>query len=361
MGSVAPMLLCSASLLSVLAAPLPPAAAPATLDSPGLNLEVVTIDAAAGACPSAGEVTGALNARIPRLTIGASDPADGGSASVRLTLTHGDGALRVELIDPRGTVTLERTLAVLTPDGARRSEHRNSPACAALADTVSLIVDRYLRHVGYRDSEPQADSNDLSSEWVSTAAPRPSSGVRAVLLGAGGDISAAGGQARGGAAWTEYASLTFALHWPRLAVTAGAALGTATRSAPIPETEAGVFKYVPVPLRLSAGLRLPWRGTVLIPQVGTGADLLFTSSRHVRGGHFELATDPIAEAGSEYLIPLGGHTFMNAQAWGVVNLRPHDFWVTGVPAPVFRMPRLYARAGLQLGFVWDGEDRHARR
>jgi hypothetical protein len=361
------MRLCSASVIALLAAPQPPAAASPTPDNPEFNLEVVTVDAVAGACPSATEVTEALNARIPRLAgIGpaGSAPAGGDRTAVRLTLTHGDeGSLRVELIDPRGAVALERTLAVLAPDwSSRRSEQRNGSACAALADTVSLIVDRYMRHVGYHDSGLQTTKTAaLSAEMSPIAEPAPPGGVRAVLLGAGADLSGAAGRPRAGAGWTEYVSLSFALHWQRLAVTAGAALGTSTQSALIPDTDAGTFKYVPLPVRLSAGLRLPWRGTVLIPQIGAGADLLFTSSQHVRGGHFELAADPIAEAGGEYLIPLGGHTFLNARAGGVLNLRPHDFWVTGLPAPIFRMPRLYARAGLQLGFVWDGEARHALR
>ena len=96
-----------APLLTALAAPPPPDQPPG---APPLTLEVIRVDPQRGAdCPTANQVTSAINARLPGM-IGDATATDSGKPA-RLVLTQlGPNATRVELISAGGAPVLERTL-----------------------------------------------------------------------------------------------------------------------------------------------------------------------------------------------------------------------------------------------------------
>ncbi|HEY2900695.1 MAG TPA: hypothetical protein VGL59_08980 [Polyangia bacterium] len=351
-----------APLLTALAAPSPPDQPPGAL-----ALEVIRVDPQRGAdCPTASQVTSAINTRLPGM-IGESAAADGGKTA-RLVLTQlGPNTTRVELVSAGGAPVLERTLELLAQEepGKHAEGNRSTAACAALADTISLIVQRYLRHLEYRDEAP------APVEEVVRAAPPPAAalppptaergGLRALLVGAVGDLGGPINEPWGTSLWTPGAGLGVELDWTRLALSAQATVGTTVKAQAIPDSDGGTFTYVPVPLRASAGWRLLFAKGTLAPTVGGGVDLLFESVRGLRASsNSSVSVEPVLEGGANYTLPLGSHGFVAAHSFAVLNLRPHDFQVTGLPSSVLRTPRAYARAGLSFGAVFDVQPASSR-
>ncbi len=278
------------------------------------------------------------------------------------------GAIRVELITAAGASVLERTLEVLGPAApARRSENPHGrAACLALADTISLIVQRYFKHLEYHDeaATPAPTSNPPppaplvapAPAPVLIAAPPPSSGGRGpriLLVGAIADLAGPFSQPWGDSVWTPSGGLAVALGWARWTLIAQGAVGASVKTPAIPDSAGGTFSYRPVPLRIAAGLRLPFANSTLTPSLGAGADLLFDSAHGLRNGGSSLTTEPVIEAGARYTLRLGRNTFVEPHLFGVLNLQPHDFQVAGLTQPVLRTARFYARAGLSFGIAHD--------
>ncbi|HEX3698945.1 MAG TPA: hypothetical protein VH374_26485 [Polyangia bacterium] len=342
-----------APLLTALAAPPAPDQPPG---SPLAKIEVIRVNAQRGAdCPTADQVTSAINARLPGM-ISDSTATDGGKPA-RLVLTQlGPNATRVELISAGGAPVLERTLELLAPEepGKHADGNRGTAACAALADTISLIVQRYLRHLEYRDETPATAPIEALVRAPPPAPPSARRGLRALLIGAVGDVGGPFGEPSGASVWTPGAGLGVELAWMRLALSAQATVGTTVKAEAIPDSDGGTFTYMPVALRAAAGWRLPVAKGTLAPTLGGGVDLLFETVRGLRatsGGSF--SAEPVLEGGANYTLPLGAHGFVAAHSFAVLNLRPHDFQVIGLPSSVLRTPRAYARAGLSFGAVFD--------
>jgi hypothetical protein len=95
-------------------------------------------------CPGPRQVTDALSTRLPGAVLPQGQPTKPGM--LRLTVaTETAGGIRIDLADPEGAPLLHRVLAVTRGPGE----------CAALADTIALIIERYWREVGY-DAPPLA-------------------------------------------------------------------------------------------------------------------------------------------------------------------------------------------------------------
>jgi hypothetical protein len=107
---------------------------------------VIAVVAPAGpddGCPSPKQVSVALTARLPGTVLPLGQPPRPGA--LRLAVgADAAGTTRVDLADQGGGTLLRRVLPVAS--GAARD-------CAALAETVALIVERYWREVGY-DAPP---------------------------------------------------------------------------------------------------------------------------------------------------------------------------------------------------------------
>lgn len=90
-------------------------------------------------CPSSAQVRAALDIHAPRLV--AADSGDGSAHALVLTLspTLATGEMSISLMDKTGLVKLYRLLP--PPPGDRARD------CAALADTVAFIIDRYFDEV----------------------------------------------------------------------------------------------------------------------------------------------------------------------------------------------------------------------
>jgi hypothetical protein len=93
------------------------------------------------ACPGPRQVTEALAVRLPGVVLPLGQPARPGM--VRLAVAVDATGIRIDLADPEGAPLLHRVLSVARGPGE----------CAALADTIALIIERYWREVGY-DAPP---------------------------------------------------------------------------------------------------------------------------------------------------------------------------------------------------------------
>jgi hypothetical protein len=103
---------------------------------------VIALSAAAEqTCPAAKQVTDALALRLPGVILPLGLRARPGM--LRLTVAGDATGIRIDLTDPDGAPLLHRMIAVA----------RGPSECAALADTIALIIERYWREVGY-DAPP---------------------------------------------------------------------------------------------------------------------------------------------------------------------------------------------------------------
>ncbi len=88
-------------------------------------------------CPSSAQVETALETHAPRLV--SPRPEDSAALTLTLSPTFATGEMGISLVDKAGLVRLYRVLP--PPPGDRARD------CAALADTVAFIVDRYFEEV----------------------------------------------------------------------------------------------------------------------------------------------------------------------------------------------------------------------
>ena len=95
-------------------------------------------------CPGPRQVTDALTARLPGAVLPPGQPTKPGMLRLAVA-AEAAGGIRIDLADPEGAPLLHRVLAVTRGPGE----------CAALADTIALIIERYWREVGY-DAPPLA-------------------------------------------------------------------------------------------------------------------------------------------------------------------------------------------------------------
>ena len=341
-----------------------PTSAPA--DPP---VQVIRVGPATGTeCPSVEEVAKAISDRPP--DAGAPAAAAENTRPARLELTQvSPGTIRIELIASSGTTILERTLEALTPGalGRRADEPHNRDACVALADTISLIVQRYFKHLEYRDetavapmpsppappAPPPPAPRVAATVTATPAVEEPSHPLRTVLLGAVADLSGPFAEPWGASVWTPSGGLGVQLGWTRLTLLAQGSVGGSVTTPAIADSAGGTFSVRPASARLAAGLLFPFASVVLVPCVAGGADLLFENPRGLRGGTSSRTTEPILEAGARFTLRLGRHAFVEPHVFGVLNLRPHDFHVTGLTQPVLRTERAYLRTGLSFGFAHD--------
>ena len=91
-------------------------------------------------CPSSAQVQAALEAHAPKLMATSPGGPSGGPLTLWLATSPGTDELSLSLVDRAGVIRLYRTLPPPAQGGRARD-------CAALADTVALIVDRYFDEV----------------------------------------------------------------------------------------------------------------------------------------------------------------------------------------------------------------------
>jgi hypothetical protein len=107
-----------------------------------LQAALITVRGGDARCPSGRQVNEAIAARLPGVLVPTASSGASGVLELRLTESATEHSFVV--VDPEGAVRLSRPLPPPSP---------SARDCEALAETVALIVDRYLQQLAYQDRE----------------------------------------------------------------------------------------------------------------------------------------------------------------------------------------------------------------
>jgi hypothetical protein len=314
----------------------------------------ITVAPAAGGgegCPSERQVESALGARVPGLV----SPTATGPGALRLSVTGSpDAELSVDLVDAQGESVLRRLLPA--PARGRAAD------CPALAETVALIVERYLHDVGYEaptlappapkppSTPPPAPVPPL--ETRSAPAPKATSPADTdthAVFRLGTSINARRGDTGG---FDGDAALALAVE----GTNAGPArphLGACLSAGLAPRADASWANQTAtlrrLPIRLGVYLRLPLGPGHLEPGAGGGADALLVTTGGP-SGKSERHLAPFADLALGYSLPLVGPLYLRALSRAALAV-PYTFR-TGSLVQIWGTPRTYLELGVELGVAF---------
>lgn len=331
--------------------PLSALLASAAPDAPPSEIDVADVSNGPDACPTQDQLADALELHMPGVVArGAREP---GASALRLGLALSpEGVARVTMIDAAGALRLERDLDLPKSGagtmGVAREPRERTAACAALAETVALIVDRYMRHIGYHEPPPPALFEPGPSPQPPPVAPPPPPGGPGRI-----GLGLAARPPYAGASWGLEAQLMAGLRLRHVDLSAlvGAALPT---DEPVPMSGGkGTLRLRVFPARLSLGwtFRLGPR-LALVPAVGGGVDLVLAETRGIDVVRRSSAVEPMVEAGLRVVVTMTRRVWIDLQAFQGIDLRPEQFTVTGSlnqPQVVLTTPRVYTRLGVDFG------------
>jgi hypothetical protein len=306
---------------------------------PAIAIVIATPGVSDEGCPSPRQVTEALSARVPGAIAAAG--TSGGPGTLHLAVSSvAAGGIRLQITDASGEPILVR---VLPPARGHAAD------CPALAETVALIVERYLHEIGY-EAPPLPPPPERPPPVAATAPVVPSVATPAVNawqigLTADGRAGNVGGSDGAGGL-----SATFERTGGRFpfGLRVGAAFA-ARQSLQVQGTGDHGALYR-LPFRLSAFLALAVGPGHLEPGLDAGLDLLLvslTSEGSTLGGP-HLA--PFGGVLVGYALSLARHVYARATARGGIA-RPITFrLVTPNEMPlVWDTPRAYTEFGVELG------------
>jgi hypothetical protein len=256
-----------------------------------------------------------------------------------------EGDVRVELVDAHGDVVLHRVLPA-PPRG-------HPPDCPALAETIALIVERYLHDVGYEvpplpppapKPAPPPPATPPTTVAVAPAAP-PGPEAPSTLW----RLGVAGGARLGDAGGLDAdADLALAVE----STSTGAHLGGRLSAGYAPPAQArwsdksATLRRIPV--RFGLYLGLPMGPGQLEPGLGAGADL-FVVSVAGPGAAGGVYTAPAGDLSLGYALPLAGPLYLRLLS-RIALAVPYAFTaLEGVQ--VWGTPRVFGEAGVELGFA----------
>jgi hypothetical protein len=290
-------------------------------------------------CPSPHQITDALMARIPAVVVSGSEASNPGV--LKLAVSGGSGAdpLRIEMTDQGGEARLYRNLVV--------AEHSRGD-CTALAETVALIVDRFLHDLGY-EAPPTIPAPLPGPDANLSRGPPPAAS------GPGRFDLFAGGAWRGASTDESDFELGFGLGFERgLAGRRFAATLTvgmsATRSATAADGSIATLQRMP--FRLGFWIPIAAGPGQLEPGVRAGMDLLFARMQPPRTGETtywsargELALCYRVNVLRRFFARVGAA--LGAGTGYDVNTH------SGGGSHLFTEPKTYIKSGLELGFSFQ--------
>jgi hypothetical protein len=312
----------------------------------GAGREVtIALDAipAGAACPSSAQVGEALDARLPGITAA----RDHRSASDRLRLQLEDigaAGLRLALVDLAGRTLLERSLA-----GGGGAPGGRPGACAAVAETIALVVERYVRQLGYRAPKLVTTVGAPTAATIGTAPagpePEPSLSER-LALGAGASL---GPGTRGASRIGPEIVMDLITH--RLLLSLRVAV-TWPIERSVPSTDNGVFRYAALPVRAGIGLpfalprHLGWAAITAL----AGVDLYRAETRQIAVPATVDGVQPVAEVGVATALRVGRSLAVRPQV--ALEMRRERVFQLQDPAlmgsPLFEEGPFSVRFGLDL-------------
>lgn len=319
-----------------------------------------------GDCPSARQVTEAMQARLgPAMVIAATDPQAQSRPDVLRTSLDvaGDGtAVRFALVDARGETQLRRTL----PSPGRGQPQSD---CAALADILAAIVERYLGMLTYESSEPAvspaaspAGAPDLTAgaaePGAKTEAPERNGGPRRglALLGFGWRMPTMGGGQSSEGAIEGHVGAQFDITraTPRLAaiLTVGVTPSTGFNLSSDRNRHATLRRF---PARLGLTLQLPAGPGWVEPALMGGVDLLTISSppTGTAPAYDQVRLPPILEVSVGYRLTVAGRFQLRPAANIGVAIKQYSIGLQAAPTQVDALtPRAYASFGIDTVVVF---------
>lgn len=317
-------------------------------------------------CPGPRQVTDALVARLPGVVLPNGQTPRPGMLRLAVATDPG-GSIRLDLADPEGTPLLHRVLAVTRGPGE----------CAALADTIALIIERYWREVGY---DAPATPPPPPPNPPPPPAPAPPPTVRAAEP-APAPAPAAAVEARRAAQPPEVDHGGAGLRWSLAAALAGRAGDQSARDASAQVALSGEGR---IGIRVSGGVSsattavagaravdsrrfplrvggyLPIRLGVgqLEPGLGVNADLMVFSIRNPNGVvapnspalcSGRLCATPSVDLALGWSFVSAHHVYVRALARGGASL--YYSFETMDHDPIWRTPSTYLELALESG-LW---------
>ena len=311
------------------------------------------------ACPAPRQVTEALSARLPGVVLPFGQAARPGM--VRLGVTVDATGIRIDLADPDGAPLLHRALPA-----------RGPTECAALADTIALIIERYWREVGYdapplqapaaptppappppvppppRPPEPTVTpAVTVAKQIAPPVERRPTAGVPLSLALA----AAIAGRAGDAGARDASAMLAFSLE-ARIGIRLSAGVSTSTVSA-LDATRQGTFRHFP--LRLGAYWPVPLGVGQLEPGLGLDLDLISVSIPNDApqlGSPSACAGGLCRSAGADlalgWSVASTHHVYLRALARAGLSAS-YDFVTRVNGDPIWRTPSTYLEVAVESG------------
>jgi hypothetical protein len=292
-------------------------------------------------CPSPHQITDALMARIPAVVVSGSEASNPGVLKLAVSGGSGSDPLLIEMTDQGGEARLYRNLTVA---------ERGRGDCAALAETVALIVDRFLHDLGYEAPTtlppplPGPDAN------LSRGPPPVASGASRFDLFAGGSWRGATGE-------DSDFELGFGLGFERgllgrrFAVTFTA--GT-TKSKTNPAGGVYTATLRRMPFRLGFWIPIVAGPGQLEPGIRAGIDwLTSTQSPADSAGPSQTRLAPSVEAALCYRVTMLRRLFARVGGSFGAGKRVDYVSPEDPPAQVYSEPRFYVKAGLELGFSFQ--------
>ncbi|HET6283685.1 MAG TPA: hypothetical protein VFH73_22205, partial [Polyangia bacterium] len=291
-------------------------------------------------CPSPRQVTAAMVARSPTVVAPIEQAPAPGLMQLMVTGGGAAGPMRIDLVDDVGEPRLRRLLPA--------EAQGNTADCAALAETVALIVDRFLHDVG----SPPATSGVAIERAAGADAPTFDGASAAATFTRIGMVVAGGWRGAATASGPEV-TLGFDVLRRTGRIPGGLTLTGGVASAESGRWSNGTASLRRLPLRLGIFVSLPVGVGRLEPGIGLGTDVLLVSSNGAAGIREFRRSSPGADAGVGYRLPLGRHFFARVMVTAGVAL-PYQFNVPGGGTAdgsqtVLATPRIYARSGLELG------------
>ena len=294
-------------------------------------------------CPSPHQITDALMARIPAVVVSGSEASNPGVLKLAVSGGSGSDPLRIEMTDQGGEARLYRNLTVA---------ERGRSDCAALAETVALIVDRFLHDLGYE-----------APTTLPPPLPGPdanlSRGPPAVPPGATRFDLFAGGSWRPGSSDDSDFELGFGLGFERgvagrrfAATFTGGTSGTGNAKA-IDGSAAMLHR---MPFRLGLWLPIAAGPGQLEPGVRAGVDWVSVRLEPpATGGLVKTGTfvSYRVELALCYRVNMSRRFF--ARIGGAVGTGTGYDWKNkdGGPSHLFTEPTSYIKSGLELGFSFQ--------
>jgi hypothetical protein len=299
-------------------------------------------------CPSPAQLAAALNALVAGIVPAAPTATPLSLAGgLRLEVaSSSEGEVRVDLLDAHGDIVLHRVLPA-PPRG-------RAPDCGALADTIALIVDRYLHDVGYEAPslpppalEPPPNPGPAVTLRPTEVAVAPSSVPRARPVWR---LGLSGSARRGNAgAFDGDGDLTIGVESAREGAHAGVRLSLGYAPPAEARWSSATATLRRLPFRLGVYLSLAAGPGRLEPGVGADADLLLVSADGAgmaRGAHVA----PAGDLALGYAVSVAGPLYLRLLLRAALAV-PYVF-KTAAGAQVWGTPRFYGDGGVELGLAF---------